>query len=95
MLYFETRSNINYRKIGEEMRFRELARPGDGFTKRGTLNKITDLEGIRVGHYTLTEDSPRCLRTGISVIRIPSVYERYRQLPASSTVMESQWASFR
>jgi len=83
MLDFETGSNINYRKIGEEMRFRELASPGDG-CETGTLNKITDLEGIRVGHYTLTEDTPRCLRTGISVIRIPFVYER--PVPAASSV---------
>ncbi|HNU23986.1 MAG TPA: P1 family peptidase, partial [Mesotoga sp.] len=65
------------------MRYRELAYPGDGY-ETGPLNKITDLEGIRVGHYTLTEDSPRCLRTGISVIRIPYVYER--PVPAASSV---------
>ncbi|HDP77152.1 MAG TPA: S58 family peptidase [Mesotoga infera] len=65
------------------MRFRELARQSDGY-ETGALNKITDLEGIRVGHYTLTEDSPRCLRTGITVIRIPSVYER--PVPAASSV---------
>jgi D-aminopeptidase len=44
----------------------------------GTHNAITDVAGIRVGHYTLNEDTPRGVaRTGVTVIE-PNV-DIYRQ----------------
>ncbi|CCU83931.1 MULTISPECIES: P1 family peptidase [Mesotoga] len=65
------------------MRFRELVSPPDAY-ETGPLNKITDLEGIEVGHFTLIEDAPRCLRTGISVVRISGVYGS--PIPAACSV---------
>jgi D-aminopeptidase len=34
----------------------------------GTLNAITDVPGVRVGHATLVHDEPRIARTGVTVI---------------------------
>lgn len=34
----------------------------------GPLNAITDVAGVQVGHLTLIEDSPRILRTGVTMI---------------------------
>jgi D-aminopeptidase len=34
----------------------------------GPLNTITDVSGIRVGHTTLIDDTPRVARTGVTVI---------------------------
>lgn len=34
----------------------------------GPLNTITDVAGVQVGHLTLIEDSPRILRTGVTMI---------------------------
>ncbi len=34
----------------------------------GTYNNITDVPGVKVGHYTLEEDQPVCLRTGVTSV---------------------------
>lgn len=57
------------------MRFREYSTLPDGLPV-GKLNKISDVSGLKVGHFTLREDSPKVLRTGVSVLKIPKISER-------------------
>jgi len=57
------------------MRYRDHAPLPDGLPT-GPLNRITDVPGLAVGHHTLIEDSPRVLRTGVSVLRIDDALNR-------------------
>ncbi len=57
------------------MRFRDRSKFPDGLPA-GPLNRITDVPGLAVGHHTLINDTPRILRTGVSVLRIDNVLSR-------------------
>ncbi len=57
------------------MRFRDYHQLPDGLPC-GSLNKITDVAGLTVGHHTVIEDEPHILRTGVSVLRIEDVLAR-------------------
>lgn len=39
-----------------------------GLLPPGSLNSITDVAGVRVGHSTIVHDAPRVARTGVTVI---------------------------
>ncbi len=39
-----------------------------GVLPPGPLNAITDVPGVRVGHVTIVEDTPKILRTGVTAI---------------------------
>jgi D-aminopeptidase len=41
---------------------------GIGHLPTGEHNAITDVPGVRVGHVTIIEDSPRVIRTGVTMI---------------------------
>lgn len=44
----------------------------------GPLNAITDVAGVAVGHCTLIEDTPRVVRTGVTVIMPrPNIFENH------------------
>ncbi|WP_197723666.1 P1 family peptidase [Sphingosinicella microcystinivorans] len=49
-------------------RYRDLALT-IGQLPTGPLNAITDVAGVRVGHVTRIEESPRILRTGVTAIQ--------------------------
>lgn len=65
------------------MRFRNCGHHFE-WLRSGPLNRITDVEGLGVGHYTLVEDFPRILRTGVTAIRIEDVIRK--PLMAASSV---------
>jgi D-aminopeptidase len=50
-----------------------------GVLSTGPFNAITDVSGVRVGHYTVIHDQPRMARTGVTVI-----------LPREAPIWENQ-----
>ncbi|CCG19821.1 aminopeptidase DmpA [Taylorella asinigenitalis 14/45] len=42
--------------------------PRVGSLESGAMDNICDIDGITVGHFTLHEDKPHCIRSGVTVI---------------------------
>jgi D-aminopeptidase len=49
-----------------------------GILPHGSLNAITDVQGVRVGHCTIIEDEPVVARTGVTVIQ-PLAVDYWKQ----------------
>jgi D-aminopeptidase len=58
--------------MSKPLRYRRLRTLPDGLPT-GSLNLISDVPGIRVGHHTIWEEAPRILRTGVTALTIPNV----------------------
>ena len=60
----------------------------------GPLNRITDVEGIKVGHCTVADGG---LQTGVTVLMPPDnpFTESSRRPPTSSTGLARRWGSSR